>query len=64
MAGLAGQPLARTLTGFSVKKVVETLRSYCSIAIQTGDHILHAGTPLDDDARAAINAVMNAARVH
>ena len=33
----------------AIKKFVKTLRRYRTIAIQTGDHILHAGTPLDDD---------------
>jgi hypothetical protein len=42
----------------------KTLRRYRSIAVQTGDHILHAGTPLDDDTRAAVNAVKNAGAGH
>lgn len=64
MAALAVSHWLERVTGWSIKKVVQTLRRYRSIAIQTGDHILHAGTPLDDDARAAINAVKNAAGAH
>jgi hypothetical protein len=43
---------------------VKTLRRYRSIAVQTGDHILHAGTPLDDNTRAAVNAVKKAGAGH
>jgi hypothetical protein len=52
------------VTGWSINKLVKTLRPYRSIAIQTGDHILHAGTPLDNAARAALNAVRAAAAGH
>jgi hypothetical protein len=45
-------------------QLVKTLRRYRSIAVQTGDHILHAGTPLDDDTRAAVSAVKNTAAGH
>ena len=60
-----GQPAGSNArpTG-SIKKIVKTLRRYRSIAIQTGDHILHAGTPLDDDARAIVTAVKAAAAAH
>ena len=51
-------------TGWSINKLVKTLRPYRSIAIRTGDHILHAGTPLDNTARAALNAVRAAAAGH
>ena len=51
-------------TGWSINKLVKTLRPYRSIAIQTGDHILHAGTPLDNAARATLNAVRAAAAGH
>jgi transposase len=51
-------------TGWSINKLVKTLRPYRSIAIRTGDHILHAGTPLDHTARAALNAVRAAAAGH
>jgi Transposase DDE domain len=51
-------------TGWSINKLVKTLRPYRSIAIRTGDHILHAGTPLDNAARAALNAVRAAAAGH
>ena len=52
------------VTGWSINKLVKTLRPYRSIAILTGDHILHAGTPLDNAARAALNAVRAAAAGH
>jgi hypothetical protein len=48
----------------SINKIVKTLRPYRSIAIRTGDHILHAGTPLDNATRAALNAVRAAAAGH
>jgi hypothetical protein len=51
-------------TGWSINKLVKTLRPYRSIAVRTGDHILHAGTPLDNAAGAAINAVRAAAAGH
>jgi hypothetical protein len=64
MAALAVSHWLERQTGWSIRKLVKTLRRYRSIAVQTGDHILHAGTPLDDDTRAAINAVKNAAVGH
>ncbi len=51
-------------TGWSIKKLVQTLRRYRSIAIQTGGHILHAGTPLDPAAREALTAIQKAAAGH
>jgi Transposase DDE domain len=64
MAALAVSHWLERQTGWSIRKLVKTLRRYRSIAVQTGDHILHAGTPLDDDTRAAISAVKNAAAGH
>ena len=64
MAALAVSHWLERQTGWSIRKLVKTLRRYRSIAVQTGDHILHAGTPLDDDTRAAVNAVKNAAAGH
>jgi transposase len=64
MAALAVSRWLERVTGWSIKKLVQTLRRYRSIAVQTGDHILHAGTPLDDDVRAALNAVKTAATGH
>jgi hypothetical protein len=64
MAALAVTRWLERQTGWSIKKFVTTLRRYRSIAVQTGDHILHAGTPLDDDVRAAISTVKNAAAGH
>jgi transposase len=64
MAALAVSHWLERQTGWSIKKLVKTLRRYRSIAVQTGGHILHAGTPLDDDTRAAISAVTNAAAGH
>jgi hypothetical protein len=64
MAALAVSHWLECVTGWSIKKLVQTLRRYRSIAVQTGDHILHAGTSLEDDARAAINAVKAAAAGH
>jgi hypothetical protein len=64
MAALAVSHWLERQTGWSIKKLMTTLRHHRSIAVQTGDHLLHAGTPLDADARAAINAVKNAASGH
>jgi hypothetical protein len=51
MAALAVSHWLERQTGWSIKKLVKTLRRYRTIAVQTGDHILHVGTPLDDDTR-------------
>jgi hypothetical protein len=64
MAALAISQWLERQTSWSIKKLVKTLRRYRSIAVQTGAHILHAGTPLDDDTRAAVRAIKNAAAGH
>ena len=64
MAALAVSRWLERQTGLSIRKIVKTLRPYRSIAIQTGSHILHAGTPLDTQARAIITAVKDAASGH
>jgi len=64
MAALAVSHWLERTTDTSIKKIVQTLRRHRSIAVQTGDHILHAGTPLDDDAKAIVNAVKAAATAH
>ena len=64
MAALAVSHWLERQTGWSIKKLVTTLRHHRSIAVQTGNHLLHAATPLDADTRAAINAVKNAASGH
>jgi hypothetical protein len=55
MAALAVSRWLERQTGCSIRKIVQTLRPYRSLAVQTGSHILRAGTPLDDQARAIIN---------
>jgi hypothetical protein len=52
-AALAVSRWLERQTGWSIKKLVKTLRRYRSIAVKSGDHILHAGTPLDDASRSA-----------
>ena len=64
MAALAVSRWLERQTGLSIRKLVQTLRPYRSIAVKTGSHILHAGTPLDDQARAIIAAVKDAASGH
>jgi hypothetical protein len=64
MAALAVSHWLERQTGWSINKLVKTLRRYRSIAVQTGDHILHAGTPLNDNTRAAVNAVKKAGAGH
>ena len=64
MTALAVSHWLERSTDTSIKKIVQTLRRHRSIAVQTGDHILHAGTPLDDDARAIVSAVKAAATAH
>ena len=44
MAALAVSHWLERQTGWSIKKLVKTMRRYRSIAVQTGDHIPHAGT--------------------
>jgi len=64
MATLAVSRWLERETGWSIRKLVQTLRPYRSIAVQTGSHILHAGTPLDDQARGVIAAIKSAAGGH
>ena len=64
MAALAVSHWLERETGWSIKKIVHTLRPYRSIAVQTGRHILRAGTPLDDQARTLINTVNTSAGAH
>ena len=64
MAALAVSHWLEHVTDTSIKKIVQTLRRHRSIAVQTGDHILHASTPLDDDARAIVSAVKAAVAAH
>jgi hypothetical protein len=64
MAALAVSHWLERHTSWSIKKLVTTLRRHRSIAVQTRDHIINAGTPLNDATRAAISAVKNAAAGH
>jgi Transposase DDE domain len=64
MAALAVSHWLESTTDTSIKKIVQTLRRHRSIAVQTGGHILHAGTPLDDDARAIVSAIKAATAAH
>jgi hypothetical protein len=64
MAALAVSHWLERTTDTSIKRIVQTLRRHHSIAVQTGGHILHAGTPLDDDARAIVSLVKAAATAH
>jgi len=64
MAALAVSHWLERTTDTSIKKLVQTLRRHRSIAVQTGEHILHAGTPLDDDAKAIVTTVKAAATAH
>ncbi|MFZ0528968.1 MAG: IS1634 family transposase [Propionicimonas sp.] len=52
--------LERT-TGWSVKKLVKTLRRYHTIQIQVGDQIVTAADPLPDEALQAITKIRDAA---
>lgn len=64
MAALAVSRWLERATDTSIKKIVQTLRPHRSITIQTGNHILHAGTPLNDDAKAIITALKAATTAH
>ena len=64
MAALAVRHWLERTTDTSINKIVQTLRRHRSIAVQTGDHILHAGAPLDDNAKAIVSAVKAAATAH
>jgi hypothetical protein len=63
-AALAVSRWLERTTDWSIRRLVQTLRPYRSIAVQTGDHLLHAGTPLDEPARTAIQAIKTASRGH
>lgn len=45
MAALAVSCWLERQTGWSIRKLVNTLRGSRSIAVRTGDHILRRGTP-------------------
>ena len=64
MAALAVSHWLEHVTDTSIKKIVQNPRRHRSIAVQTGDHILHPSTPLDDDARAIVSAVKAAVAAH
>lgn len=64
MAALAVSHWLERVTDWSIRRLVQTLRRQRSIAVQTGGHILHAGTPLDDETRGVIAAVKSAAAGH
>ena len=55
--------LERT-TGWSIKKLVQTLRRYHTIQIQAGDHVVTAADPLPDDALHAFTKIQTAAAAH
>lgn len=56
-AALAVARWLETTTGVTTKRLVQTLRRYRTIAIQAGDQIVTAETPLPDDAQAWLDAI-------
>ena len=48
-------------TGWSIKKLITTLRRYHTIQIQVGDQIITAADPLPDDALAVVTKIRAAA---
>lgn len=64
MAALAVSHWLERQTGWSIRKLVKTLRGYRSVTIRTGEHLLRAGTPLNDDTRAVVAAIKRAAAGH
>lgn len=55
--------LERT-TGWSIKKLVKTLRRYHTVQIQAGDQTVTAADPLPDDTLEAITKIQTAATAH
>jgi hypothetical protein len=53
-AALAVTHEIETVTGWSIKRFVQTARRYRTIAIRTGEHTLTAEEPLPDDLRDAL----------
>lgn len=52
------------VTGWSIKKLVTTLRRYHTIQIQVGDQTITAADPLPEDALAAVTKIRAAAATH
>ena len=63
-AALAVTRWLERATGWSIKKLVKTLRRYHTIQIQVGDQTITAADPLPDDALAAITKIRAAAATH
>ncbi len=63
-AALAVSRWLERATGWTIKKLVKTLRRYHTIQIQAGDHIVTAADPLPDDALQAITKIQTAAAAH
>jgi hypothetical protein len=53
-AALAVTHEIETATDWSIRRFVQTVRRYRTIAIQAGEHILSGEEPLPNDLRAAL----------
>ena len=63
-AALAVTRWVERVTGWSIKKLVKTLRRYHTIQIQVGNQTITAADPLPEDALAAVNKIRAAAATH
>jgi Transposase DDE domain len=63
-AALAVSRWIEDTTGWSIKKVVKTLRRYRTIQIQAGDHTITAADPLPDDLNAILETIKARAAAH
>ena len=59
-AALAVSRWIEQQTGWSIRKFVKTARRYRTIQIQAGGHTLTAADPIQDDLRAALDAISRA----
>jgi len=60
-AALAIARWLETVTGWSTRKLVKTLRRYHTVQIKAGDHLITAADPIPDETRTALDKILAAA---
>ena len=63
-AALAVTRWLERVTGWSIKKLVKTLRRYHSVQIQVGEQVLTAADPLPNDVLDVVTKIRAAAPAH